>query len=1177
MLTNSQPLPAQSSGTGALTGTVTDPSSAVVPNVTVTLTNNDTGQVRTITTGADGAYRFALIPPGTYKVRFSAGGFKVAEVPSVTVNVSETPVLNQALEVGQQAESVVVQAEAAVLQTADSTLGNVVSGNTITELPLATRNYTQILGLEAGANSGVNNGAAFGKATLDMAVNGAAPTQNNFQMDGASIINAFGAGSAADSGIYVGIPIPQPDAIGEFKVQTSTYDASYGRNPGANVNLVTKSGTNQFHGTLFEFFRNEDLNANSFMENLYGRGQQQVLKNNQFGGTFGGPVKKDKLFFFGAYQGTRQRNGVSTSGTSATILPPIPAGDRSAPGFQASLGSAFCAANHPGNSNYSTFASLFGGMQIACDGSNISPVALKILQVKNANGSYYIPGSATGDYQRVQYSSPAIYTGDQYIGNFDYLISSKHTLQGRYLFSEDPQTTPFGSSVPGTPVSTYYANTIANLKLTSLISNDFVNVAKIAYQRNIANGSDSTNYTPQGVGITPIVPQQTQPPVMVILNSVSIGGTLAPYYGPANQFNYSDQISWTHGKHNIRAGVEYEDDQWNLSFKSLLRGFLFIPGFDDFLLGRAGCTTPGCGPSNPGNTTGAPFGTYLFCLFCVRSGPDGIIHGYREHDVAGFVQDDWKINRNLTLNLGVRWEYDGMLGDHYGNLTNIWPSLLQTVPIPPSSPQPSGDSLVGYVVPNNYTAHYGQPPAGVTMVSGNNPTHNGIPHNNLGPRFGFAWQPVANGKFVVRGGLGFFYDRVGSSDFVHAVEQGDPYALTLDFSGPNATPYSLANPFPSTPLGFTPRYFNFATGANSALNAPFYSDVHTPLSRQYNLNVQYQFAPRWLLEVGFVGSSGINQTDYNHDYNVAQLASPSHPINGVTTNTAANASYRVQYLGYAPGQLQGTGYDGVYNYNSLQVTLRKQFSNGFTMQAAYTWSKDLTTIGQGTAQADVNANSNLASSLGQQYGPALFSRPQRFVVNYSYDLPFGNPSSKLLNRAVKGWTIAGVTVVQGGVPMTITDTAGGTVYVGGTANAGSGESGTSRVQMCPGYTYGQIATSGGLESRLGGAAGGPGYFNQKAFCAPPIIGSDGVATDYGNSGQGIILSPGQFNFDATLRKVTKITETKTLEFRVDSFNLFNHPQFGAPGVRRDTASTFGVINSVSTNPRLLQLALKLVF
>jgi len=161
--------------------------------------------------------------------------------------------------------------------------------------------------------------------------------------------------------------------------------------------------------------------------------------------------------------------------------------------------------------------------------------------------------------------------------------------------------------------------------------------------------------------------------------------------------------------------------------------------------------------------------------------------------------------------------------------------------------------------------------------------------------------------------------------------------------------------------------------------------------------------------------------------------------------------------------------------------------------------------------------------------------------------------------------------------MTITDTAGGTVYVGGTANAGSGESGTSRVQMCPGYTYGQIATSGGLESRLGGAAGGPGYFNQKAFCAPPIIGSDGVATDYGNSGQGIILSPGQFNFDATLRKVTKITETKTLEFRVDSFNLFNHPQFGAPGVRRDTASTFGVINSVSTNPRLLQLALKLVF
>jgi len=694
---------AQSSGTGALAGTVTDPSGAVVPNVTVNLTNNSTGQVRTVVTGPDGAYRFSLIPPGSYKVRFTATGFKTEEVPSVTVNVSETPVLNQALAVGQQSEAIEVQAEAAVLQTADSTLGTVVEGSQITELPLASRNYTQILSLEAGATAGVNNGAALGKATNDMAVNGASPTQNNFQMDGSSVINAFGAGNAADSGIYVGIPIPSPDAIGEFKVQTSTYDASYGRNPGANVNLVTKSGTNQLHGSLFEFFRNEDLNANNFFQNLYGGGQQQILKQNQFGGTAGGPIKKDKLFFFGSYQGTRMRNGIAPGGSVSTVLPPIPGGDRSTPAFQSALGAAFCSANHPGNGNYSTFASIFGGQQIACNGSNISPVALNILNVKNADGTYYIPGSTTGDYQRVNYSFPSIYTGDQYIGNFDYLISSKHTLQGRYLFTEDPQTTPFGiASVPGTPSSTYYANTISSLKLTSLVTNNLINVAKAALQRNIANGGDKTPYTPQGVGITPIVPTETQPPVMLILNSVGIGGTLAPFYGPADQVEFSDQISWTHGKHNIRAGGEYEDDEWNLSFKSLLRGFLFIPGFDDFLLGRPGCTTPGCGPANPGNTTGAPFGTYFSCLFCVRSGPNGIIHAYREHDVDFFVQDDWKINNRLTLNLGVRWEYDGMLGDKNGNLTNIWPSLMPA--LPPTAPAPTGAGLLGYVVPNNFAA-----------------------------------------------------------------------------------------------------------------------------------------------------------------------------------------------------------------------------------------------------------------------------------------------------------------------------------------------------------------------------------------------------------------------------------------------------------------------------------------
>jgi hypothetical protein len=1196
-------LMAQSSGTSGLTGVIKDPSGASIPNVTVTLTSNATAQVRTTTTSADGSYRFVLLPPGDYKVKFGASGFKTAEVSSITLNVTETPSLDRTLEVGAQSEEVTVSATAEVLQTQTSTLGTVVGEKTVTETPLASRNYTQILSLSAGAAANVENAAAFGKGTLDMAVNGATTEQNNFQMDGVSIVNAFGAGIAGDCGIYVGIAIPSPDAIAEFKVQTSTFDASYGRNPGANVNVVTKSGTNNFHGTLFEFFRNEDLNANSFFQNSLGGGSQQVLKQNQFGGTFGGPIKKDKLFFFGSYQGTRQLNGVSASGTSNITLPPLPAGNRAPAAYQAAVGAALCPANHPSNPvPYETGFGDFVGApffetQVACDGSNISPVAMAIIRATNPNGSYYMPGSTNGGFQNVTYSSPAKYTGDQYLANADYLLNGKNTLAMRYLFSQDPQVTPFGiAGLPGMPTHSYYANTDATLKLTTILTANLVNEAHAAMQRNIANGSDLTpQYTPQSIGQTPIIPSQTQPSVELILGGPSIGGTLAPYVGPATQFNYGDTISWTHGKHTVRAGGDFEADQWNLSFKSLARGFLVTPDFGDFLLGLAGCNgNPACfGNGNATGTTGAPLGAFLECLFCVRSGPNGIIHGYREKDIDFFVQDDWKVSSKLTLNLGIRWEYDAMLGDNYGNLTNVWPSLLQTVPNPPTTSQPSGASLVGYVVAQNYLNHYGantvgavngvNPPPGVTVLQGDSPTQGGIPKDNFGPRFGFAYQLLS--KLVIRGGVGLFYDRVGSSNFVHAVEQGDPYAVTLDYGAAN--PYSLANPYPSNaiaPLAFSPRYFDPATGNNSSLNTPFYSVIHTPLTRQYNLTFQYEFLKGFVLEAGFVGSSSINQVDYNHNYNLAQLASPSAPINGQTTNTLANAVYRVPYLGYQAIGLQGTGYDGFANYNSLQVTVRKAFSHGLTFQGAYTWSKDMTVI-----SFDGQANVNNASVLGQQYGPSPFNRPQRFVLSYSYQLPLGNPKQAFLSYLAKGWQVTGVTTIQGGQPMSVYDDNGGTAYYGA-ANSGNGEGGSSTGQLASGVSYGQIVNQGGIESHpivTNGSFAGLQYFNPASFVPTPAIEPNGTittqaacsscATLFGNTGQGIFLGPGQVNFDASIIKTTIFREKHTVQFRAEFFNLANHPQFANPGNAVQTPATFGLINATTTAPRIIQLALKYLF
>jgi len=1145
-------LMAQSAGTAGLAGVVTDPSGASVPNVTVTLTSNDTGQTREATTGPDGTYRFTLLPPGTYRVRFAASGFKTAEVGAVNLNVTETPQLNRSLEVGQQTEQVTVEAAAETLQTQSSTLGTVAGTAEITGLPLSNRNYTQILSLSAGASAAVNDARSLGKGTQDMSVNGSSPGSNNFQMDGVAINNVANAGSANDGNIYAGIGIPNPDAIQEFKVQTSTYDASYGRNPGANVNVVTKSGSNQFHGTAFEFFRNSALNANDFFYNrdscdAYASGScpKQVLNQNQFGGVIGGPIKKDKLFFFGSYEGTRAKNGVAAQGFTDAVLPPIPGGDRSAPGFAAALAALNC-----GNASF--------GPALACNGSNVNPVALNILNLKLPNGQYYFPGSGTNTLKNVAFSDPAIYNADQTVINGDYLINSKNTLAARYFYTRDPQTSPLNGNLPGNPSVNYYSNTNSSLKLTTIISNSFVNELRGSMQRNLANLQEVSvpGSTPADLGLTPLVPGLPLAPSMFIFTQgYSLFNSFNPAFSPTTQMEVSDQISWSHGKHTIRAGFEFEKDQWNIVYQGFERGWLWFGTFNDFLVGQPG--------------------SIFQCIFCVAGPEQGVVHGYRLPAMSSFVQDDYKVSSKLTLNLGVRWEYDGALSDKYGNLTNVWLSQLQTVPNPPTTAEASGNSLVGYVVPKNYsTATWGAVPAGVLQNSGNLPLSSHPPLSNFGPRAGFAYQ--INSKLVARGGFGMFYDRIGLDAIVHAVEQGYPYSGTGDYGAGNQQ--TLQTPFPVTPIGtFAPRYFNPAClsagpGAcnspayNSYLSAPFLDqDLHTPLVRQYNLDLQYEFAKNWVLDMAFVGSSGINLIDQYHNYNTANLATASNPINGQTTNTLDNVSLRVPYLGYQPVGLQGTAFDGISNYNSLQVTLRKQFSHGFLMQAAYTYSKDLADINYIAGAAEYGANYNDPHNLGQQYGAVPYNRPQRLVVNYSYDLPFGTHQGAA-GKLLGGWNVSGVTTVQDGTPMTITDPSAGTIY---------GTTAGSTAQLCPGQTYNSILSSGNITQRLGGNSGGSGYFTPGAFCAAPTGGIYGNGTGFGDSGVGVVLGPGQFNWDITIVKTTRLTERQTLIFRTEFFNTFNHAQFENPVVT--VGATLGEITATSVNPRIMQFGLKYMF
>ena len=401
---------AQTAGTGALNGTVTDASGAVVPDVTVTATSVDNGQTRTATTGPDGTYKFNLLPPGGYRVKFEAAGFKPIEVPNATVNVTETAVLDRSLEVGSQTQTVTVEGEVETIQTASSALGTVVTTRTVTELPLNTRNYTNLLTMSSGANANVTNASSVGKGSTLILVNGGGTAQNTYLQDGVSINNWYSLGTGTEGTLYGAFAVPNPDAIAEFKIQTSTYDAGYGRNPGANVNVVTKSGTNAFHGAGFEFFRNTALNANDWFRNATG-GSKLVSNQNQWGGVIGGPIKRDKLFFFGSYQETNQKNGITGYGFTTVNLPPIPVGDRgscpagwtvlsqcnaAAQAFVPALAAATCPTgnpNAPGDKSKAGSISVLCAPTLASPLANINPVAISMLQLKLANGTYMLPSS----------------------------------------------------------------------------------------------------------------------------------------------------------------------------------------------------------------------------------------------------------------------------------------------------------------------------------------------------------------------------------------------------------------------------------------------------------------------------------------------------------------------------------------------------------------------------------------------------------------------------------------------------------------------------------------------------------------------------------------------------------------------------------------------------------------
>jgi len=1125
---------AQTSATGALTGTVTDSSGAVVAGVSIKITNEATGETRTVVSQSSGNYVIPLLLPGSYTVEFSRSGFKAAVKGALQINVTETARLDVELEAGGVQERITITANAELLQTDSSTLGRVTDRALVTNLPLVSRNYTQIVTLSPGIAASVTNATELGRGSSgesqgNFRAHGSFARDNNFLMNGLPINDLQASGFFSG-----GVAIPNPDSIQEFKVQTGAYDSSYGRNAGANVNVVTRSGSNEFHGTLFEFLRNDALNANEFFRNKAGQ-PKGVLKQNQFGFTLGGPLKKDKLLFFGSYQGMRQRNGVGGGGTSSFFEPPF-TDDRS----RAALGRIFAGQ-----------AGAFGGVSVAADGSNISSQALAILNLKLPGGQFLIPnpqvvtpGQPLALSGFSTFSIPASFNEDQFIIDLDFLHTSKSKFGGRYFFANSNQNTPFPVTNLGGPAGPGFPQLIDNhvrqlsVSHTYTFSSRLLNQVDFGYYHLDIPTIQQEAFKFSDVGVK-ATGNANDFPAIAIAGSLTLGGNGQGLTITQNHYTFQDSLTYIRGRQTFRAGGGITHSRLALLDFHFLGGLIF-QSWPDFLLGL-----PAGSPASGGN------GTPLSNIIASVDLPGLLDRDWRLNDANAYLQDDIRLTPTFTLNLGVRFERIANLADKLGRNSGF--DIAQASPNPPAA-----GTVQGFVVSENFQ---GTVPPGVTKLD-NRYGIRGDHQNNVGPRIGFAWRPLH--RVVLRGGYGIYYSRATGQPFLQ-LATSPPFALVRQLVGvPNAAA-SFASPFgPDLAFPQFPAYS--PTTQRSILIVD--QGYRPPVTQQFSLNIQTELGRDFLVEVGYVGARGTHQI-LAHSLNQASLASPSNPIRGQTTNTVANIAQRVPIQGFTAVGLNDIDSQASSWYHGLEASVTKRFGKGLQFLAAYTFARSYSTGGSNTAAAGGGVSGSQVDPRAN-YGLSDFNRVHRFVFSYFYQLPGLHTSNPFVDTLLGGWALSGVTTLQSGLPLTLTGTNASNVF-GITSD---------RAQLAQGCSYDQLTTSGSVDGKLNN------YFNKGCILRNaagaaiwPVVGADARATAFGNSGVGIAFGPDQRNFDLAIIKQTpvrRLRENANLEFRTEFFNAFNTPQFNNPSTTV-TSANFGIISATSVNPRILQFALKLNF
>ena len=1055
--------------TGSVQGTVTDASSAAVPGATLILTNIATGQSRQAQASNEGYFLFPDLGATHYRLKITATGFKELLFDDLLLNVGQQLTVRPKLDVGAVSETVEVSATPPPVTTTSSAVAQTVDSQRIERLPLNGRNALQLVALVPGV---VQTGRAgqFGFTQLNFEVSGGRGIDMNYTLDGGFNMNTF-YNIAAD--------YPNPDALQEFTVTTRPISAVFGRGTAA-ISASTRSGTNEFHGTVFEFLRNTKLDARSFFAIA-----RPTFKRNQYGGTFGGPIKRNKLFFFFSYQGTKER-GSPGERRYRSLNAAERTGDFT--GFAREINDP----DAPGQ--------VFPGKRLPA--SLIRPFSGRFIQ-------NFLPATNQGDF--FSFTTAQRLDQQQVIGKGDYSLTDKDKFSVRYMFNDFPQRGVSNGPLDASWVQDLPTRTQSgNIGYTRIWSPSLVSDTRFTHVRNVfgVRTTNSPNFSLRNIGLGVNDGNAIKDFGLSPDSQMTVSGFFGAYPGvPTRDIvpttHFSNINTWISGKHKVEFGVEIYKNRVNELQNFFTGGNITFNGVftgnaaADFLLGR--------------------FNDYR------QISP--VVQRIRQTLPSFFVQEDLRVSRNLTVNMGVRYD--------------------------PFRPWFSEDDQFSAFMPGKKSTVYPNAPAGLLY-----PGDNGLPrgivsprYNNIAPRAGFAWDVFGNGKTSIRSGFGLYFIPITQGISFNRFTLILPFTLDLILSGGDAgnifgrAPFNGVNPFPIPDrtdkeglqrLVFTP------TAGHNSFSLPF----KTQTDRQWSFSIQQAVGRTSVLEVNYIGSSAAHL--FTSDEANPAIYLPGNDAAGRPLSSVANTQQRRLYPQF--GQINDTKQSLSSNYNSLQTSFNRRFTGGFSVLASYTWAKGLGVVG-----------SSGAGSNGQRdpfrrnldYGPLNTDVRHNSVTSFVWELPFAaKSSSQLLRYIAGGWQLNGINTLRSGLPFTLR--AGRDNSLNGVGGDTPDQAGDWRLPT--GRSRGEKLAA---------------WFNPTAFVQNRVgtVGQVGINN---------MRAPKLWNFDLGISRNFPIAEKKRVEFRGSFFNMFNNANLAAPNSSQ-LSPLFGRITGVATDPRVIELGLKFAF